>query len=166
MPVHMIWAQARNGVIGADGVIPWRLPAEQLLFKERTTGSTVVMGRATWDSLPARVRPLPGRRNVVLTRDPHWSAAGAVVAHSPDEITEDDFWVMGGGEIYAAFLSRAAHLVRTTIDFDVEGDTLAPEIGPGWAVTASTGWITPETGPRYRMDDLERSTPHAGDISH
>ncbi|WP_433826744.1 dihydrofolate reductase [Actinoplanes sp. CA-015351] len=152
----MIWAQARNGVIGAAGEIPWRIPGEQRLFKERTMGATVVMGRATWDSLPERVRPLPGRRNVVLTRSPGWSATGAVVAHSPDEVVEDDFWVMGGGEIYAAFLPRAAHLVRTTIDFDAEGDAFAPEIGSDWETSSTTGWLTAATGQRYRIDDLLR----------
>ncbi|MEU4688037.1 dihydrofolate reductase [Actinoplanes sp. NPDC023714] len=166
MSVHMIWAQARNGVIGAGGGIPWRVPGEQRLFKERTMGSTVVMGRATWDSLPERFRPLPGRRNVVLTRSRGWSAGGAEVAHSPDEVTDDDFWVMGGGEIYAAFLPRAAHLVRTTIDFDAEGDTFAPDIGAGWVVASSTGWVTAETGHRYRMDDLVRLDSHEGDIFH
>ncbi len=162
----MIWAQARNGVIGAAGDIPWRIPGEQRTFKERTTGSTVVMGRATWDSLPERFRPLPGRRNVVLTRARGWTAPGAVVAHSPEEIVEDDFWVMGGGEVYAAFLPRAAHLVRTTIDFDAEGDTFAPEIGSDWVISSSTGWITAGTGARYRIDDLVRPGSHGGDIFH
>ncbi|MEU4556818.1 dihydrofolate reductase [Actinoplanes sp. NPDC023936] len=166
MSVHMIWAQARNGVIGAAGDIPWRLPGEQRLFKERTMGSTVVMGRATWDSLPERFRPLPGRRNVVLTRDPGWKAEGAVVTHSPADITEDDFWVIGGGGIYAAFLPRAGHVVRTTIDFDAEGDTFAPALGPEWVVSSSTGWITAETGHRYRIDDLERLDFHGGDTFH
>ncbi len=165
MTIHMIWAQARNGVIGAGGAIPWHLPGEQRLFKERTMGATVVMGRATWDSLPERVRPLPGRRNVVLTRDPSWTAEGAVVAHAPDDVVDDDFWVIGGGVVYAAFLPRAAHIVRTTIDFDAHGDTVAPDLGPEWVVSASTGWVTAPTGQRYLVDDLERSSSHRGDIS-
>jgi dihydrofolate reductase len=154
MSVHLIWAQARNGVIGADGTIPWRLPGEQRMFKERTMGATVVMGRATWDSLPERVRPLPGRRNVVLTRDPGWKAEGAVVAHSVDEIADDDFWVIGGAEIYRAFLPRATHIVRTTVDLEVAGDTCAPELGPGWVVSATSGWLTTPDGRRYLVDDL------------
>src|SRR4051812_14638125 len=98
MSVRMIWAEARDRVIGAGGGIPWHIPGEQRLFKERTADSTVVMGRATWDSLPERVRPLPGRRNVVLTRDPAWSAPGAESIGSVDEVLTryDDFWVMGG----------------------------------------------------------------------
>ena len=166
MSVHLIWAQARNGVIGAGGTIPWRVPGEQAIFKERTMGATVVMGRATWDSLPERVRPLPGRRNVVLTRDPGWAAPGAVVAHSPEEAVEDDFWVIGGGAIYAAFLPLAAHIVRTTIDFDTDGDTFAPQLGSDWAVSASSGWITAPTGQRYLVDDLERQGSLLGDTFH
>ncbi|MEV6298854.1 dihydrofolate reductase [Actinoplanes sp. NPDC051861] len=158
----MIWAQARNGVIGAGNTIPWHVPGEQRLFKERTMGATVVMGRATWDSLPERFRPLPGRRNVVLTRDPEWRSAGAVVAHSPEEVDEDDFWVMGGSAVYQAFLPRAAHLVRTTIDFDVEGDRHAPDLGPEWVVSASTGWLTVADGRRYVVEDLVRRIAQGG----
>ena len=76
MSVQLIWAQARDRVIGADGKLPWRLPEDMALFRELTTGGTVVMGRRTWESLPERFRPLPGRTNVVLTSDPEWSACG------------------------------------------------------------------------------------------
>jgi dihydrofolate reductase len=91
---------------------------------------------------------------VVLTRDPSWSAEGAEVVHDPDLIVEDDFWVMGGAEIYAALLPRARHIVRTTVDLDVAGDTYAPELGPGWRVTGSTGWVTAPNGVRYVVEDL------------
>ncbi|MFI1989151.1 dihydrofolate reductase [Actinoplanes sp. NPDC020271] len=154
MSVHLIWAQAHRRVIGAAGDIPWHVPGEQAIFKERTRGATVVMGRATWDSLPRR--PLPGRRNVVLTRDASWTADGAEAVPNPDLIVEDDFWVIGGAAIYAAFLPVADHIVRTTIDLDVEGDTYAPELGPEWKVTASTGWITASNGIRYVVEDLSR----------
>ncbi|WP_328461139.1 dihydrofolate reductase [Actinoplanes sp. NBC_00393] len=152
MTIHMIWAQARNGVIGADGSIPWRVPGEQKLFKERTMGATVVMGRATWDSLP--LRPLPGRRNVVLTRDPDWKADGAIVAHSAEEVADDEFWVIGGAAVYQAFLPRATHLVRTIVDLEVAGDTYAPELGPEWTVSATSGWLTAPDGQRYLVEDL------------
>ena len=130
MTVHLIWAEGRGGVIGADGGIPWRIPGEQAMFKQRTMGSTVVMGRATWESLPARFRPLPGRRNVVLTRR---AIEGVETAASVDEVLarHDDFWVMGGGEVYAAFLPYATHVVRTEIDLDIAGDTFAPALD-GW----------------------------------
>ncbi|GIF10265.1 dihydrofolate reductase [Actinoplanes teichomyceticus] len=162
MTVHLIWAEAADRVIGAGGGIPWHVPGEQRIFKERTMGATVVMGRATWDSLPRR--PLPGRRNVVLTRDRSWRAEGADVAHDPADIGEDDFWVMGGAAVYAAFLPRAGHIVRTTIDLHVPGDTFAPGLGPEWAVTASTGWRTAPNGVRFVVEDLVRraGTPHGG----
>jgi dihydrofolate reductase len=158
MTVHMIWAEAHGRVIGAAGEIPWRVPGEQAIFKERTMGATVVMGRATWDSLPRR--PLPGRRNVVLTRDPGWRAEGAQVVRNPDLIVEDDFWVMGGAAVYAALLPRAGHIVRTIIDLEVEGDTYAPELGPQWQVVDSTGWRTAANGVRFQVQDL-RCSPEA-----
>ncbi|WP_430783752.1 dihydrofolate reductase [Actinoplanes sp. G11-F43] len=157
MTIHMIWAEARGRVIGAGDTIPWRVPGEQQVFKDRTAGASLVMGRATWDSLPRR--PLPGRRNIVLTRDPHWSDAGAEVAHSLDEITATEIWVMGGGVVYAAFLPLATHIVRTRIDLAVAGDTFAPELGDDWAVTESTGVITAPNGVRYVVEDLRRTAP-------
>ncbi|MEU4159908.1 dihydrofolate reductase [Actinoplanes sp. NPDC026670] len=157
MTIHMIWAEARGRVIGAGATIPWRVPGEQRTFKERTMGAAVVMGRATWDSLPRR--PLPGRENIVLTRSRDWSAPGATVAHSLDEVKADDFWVMGGGEVYAAFLPRAGHIVRTRIELDVTGDVLAPELGDDWVVTESSGTITAENGVSYVIEDLRRRDP-------
>jgi dihydrofolate reductase len=152
MTVRMIWAEARDRVIGADGGIPWRIPGEQALFKQRTMGSTVVMGRATWDSLPARWRPLPGRRNVVLTRDPAWSAPGAETAGSVEEVLDryDDVWVTGGAGVYAAFLPYAELVVRTEVDLAVAGDTYAPELGAQWQPRHGE-WQSPESGPRYRV---------------
>lgn len=157
MTIHMIWAEARGGVIGADGGIPWRVPGEQKIFKDRTMGSTVVMGRATWDSLPERVRPLPGRTNVVLTRQPGWSTEGATVASSVEELLEghQDFWVIGGQSVYVALLPHARHIVRTRIDLDVTGDTFAPSLGPQWRVTAAGDWQTADNGVRYLVEDLE-----------
>jgi dihydrofolate reductase len=153
--VHLIWAEARDRVIGADGGIPWRIPGEQAMFKEQTMGATVVMGRGTWESLPRK--PLPGRRNVVLTRDRAWSAPGAVVVHEVDAVPPDaDVWVMGGESVYAAFLSKAGHIVRTRIDLEVSGDTRAPELGPEWVVTESSGRSTPD-GLRYVVEELIRS---------
>src|SRR4051794_41456904 len=97
--VAMVWAQAHGGVIGAEGGLPWHLPEDLALFRRLTMGSPVVMGRRTWESLPERFRPLPGRANVVLTSDPGWSAAGAHRAASVEEVLaeRDSFWVIGGG---------------------------------------------------------------------
>ena len=135
--IGLVWAQAANGVIGRDGTLPWHLPEDLGRFKRLTTGTTVVMGRATWDSLPDVVRPLPGRRNVVLTRDPAWTAPGAVVVHSLAAALADppdggDVWVIGGAHVYGAALPYADRLVVTELDRPFDGDAYAPEIGPEW----------------------------------
>ncbi|GAB2623123.1 dihydrofolate reductase [Paractinoplanes abujensis] len=163
MTIHMIWAEARHRVVGADGGIPWRLPEDSAMFRQRTAGATMVMGRATWDSLPERFRPLPGRRNVVLTRDPQWSAPGAEVVHSVSEaLAYGDIWVMGGEAVYRAFLPMADHILRTRIDLDISGDTYAPDPGEGWVVSESTDWQTSVGGLRYVVEELvraEQTTP-------
>ncbi|MEU8813824.1 dihydrofolate reductase [Actinoplanes sp. NPDC048796] len=154
----MIWAEAHDRVVGAGGGIPWRLSEDQRMFRERTAGATVVMGRATWDSLPERFRPLPGRRNVVLTRDPSWSAEGAEVVHSVEEVDlTGEVWVIGGESVYAAFLPLADHILRTRVDLAVSGDTHAPELGDGWVVTSSPGWQTSQSGLRYVVEELVRT---------
>ena len=167
----LVWAQARGGVIGADGRLPWHLPEDLRLFRELTTGSTVVMGRRTWESLPARFRPLPGRRNVVLTTDPSWAADGAERAGDVAQVLarEDaaDLWVIGGGRVYAAFLAHADRVVVTDVDADVEGDTWAPVLGPGWARVSRTpgaGWATSSTGLRYAVSEYARTVADA-DVS-
>jgi dihydrofolate reductase len=160
MTVRMIWAEARNRVIGAGGGIPWRLPGEQALFKERTMGATVVMGRSTWDSLPAGVRPLPGRQNVVLTRDSDWHADGAEVARSVEDVLAryDDVWVIGGAAIYAAFIPFADLIVRTEIDLDVTGDTYAPALSDEWVATPLQ-WQTTPDGVKFRVVEMRRENP-------
>jgi dihydrofolate reductase len=152
MTVALIWAEARNRVIGAGGGIPWRIPGEQAEFRRRTTGSTVVMGRRTWESLPPRFRPLPQRRNVVLTRDEEWSAPGAETAGSVDEVLAagGDVWVIGGAGVYQAFLPYADLIVRTEVDLDVPGDTYAPALGDEWAARPGEWQIT-DSAPRYRV---------------
>jgi dihydrofolate reductase len=154
--IGLVWAQAANGVIGRDGTLPWQLPEDLARFKALTTGATVVMGRATWDSLPASVRPLPGRRNVVLTRQESWTADGAVVARSLAEALDQDgdVWVIGGGTVYRTALPYADVLVVTELDRAVEGDTLAPEVGPDWAVAGvdpASGVHRSRTGLGYRV---------------
>lgn len=156
--INLIWAEARNRVIGAGGGIPWRIPGEQALFKRRTMGSTVVMGRGTWESLPPARRPLPGRRNVVLSRDPGFVAEGAETAGSVDEVLAkyDDVWVIGGAGVYEAFLPYADLVVRTEIDLAVDGDTFAPVLGDDWRSNPGD-WQTPESGPRYRVVEHARA---------
>ena len=132
MRVTLVAAIARGGVIGDGTTIPWHIPEDLAFFRDLTTGHTVVMGRRTWDSLPERFRPLPGRRNVVVTRNTAWAADGAERAGSLDdalELTSDaeDVFVIGGAEIFAAALPLADRLVLTEIALDVEGDVLFPD---------------------------------------
>jgi len=140
--VSLLAAVAHKGVIGREGDIPWRLPEDVEHFKSLTTGHAVVMGRRTWDSLPERFRPLPGRRNVVVTRNPEWRADGAERAGSLEEALalladEPRVFVIGGAEIYAAALPHADELVLTEIDMGVEGDTFFPEWDPAGFVEVS-----------------------------
>jgi dihydrofolate reductase len=158
----MVWAQARGGVIGADGGLPWHLPEDLALFRRLTTGCTVVMGRRTWESLPDRFRPLPGRTNVVLTSDRHWAADGARPAASVEQVLAEhaSFWVIGGGAVYEAFLPHADRLVVTEVDLGVDGDTWAPAVGGGWAVATRTppeGWSVSSAGPRFAVSEYRRS---------
>ena len=141
MTIGLIWAQAANRVIGRDNGIPWHIPEDMKHFREVTAGSTVVMGRRTWDSLPPRFRPLPGRRNIVITRDAQWQEAGAERVGSLDEAIArcadvDVAWVTGGSEIFRLAIPRADLAVVTEIDADFDGNTHAPPLGPGWRETA------------------------------
>ncbi|MCW2742136.1 MAG: folA [Blastococcus sp.] len=159
--VAMVWAQARNGVIGADGGLPWHLPEDLKLFRALTTGSTVVMGRRTWESLPERFRPLPGRTNVVLTSDATWTAEGATRAGSVDEVVagHGSCWVIGGGAVYAAFLPHADRLVITDVDLEVAGDTWAPVLEDRWRLVSRTpeeGWSPSSSGLRYAVSEYVR----------
>lgn len=131
MKLSIVAAVARNGVIGRGGDIPWRLPEDMARFRELTTGHAVVMGRRTWDSLPDRFRPLPGRRNVVVTRNPAWHAEGAERAGSLSDALEilaeaPYVFVIGGAQLYAEAIPFSDELLLTEIDLDVEGDTFFP----------------------------------------
>lgn len=149
--LHLIFARARGGVIGRDGVMPWHLPQDLAHFKKTTLGAPVIMGRRTWDSLPGRFRPLPGRRNIVVTRDARWSAPAAAAdtwrAGSLDDAIRlcdgtSDAWVIGGAEILRAALPLATSAVITEIDAEFDGDTHAPELGAGWSESARENHVT------------------------
>lgn len=156
MTVGLIWAQSSTGIIGRDNGIPWRLPEDQARFKELTLGHTVVMGRLTWESLPVKVRPLPGRRNVVVTRDSAYRADGAeVVTGLPDDL---DGWVIGGAQIYAMALPIADRSEVTEIDIDLprdDHDVLAPVLDESWIGTVGE-WRTSSSGLRYRFCSYRR----------
>ena len=141
MALNLIFARARNGVIGKDNTLPWHLPEDLAHFKQTTLGQPVVMGRKTWESLPPKFRPLPGRTNIVVTRQTDWQADGAVVAHSIEEAMQHcpadaQVWVIGGAEVYAQAMPLAARAVVTEIDADFEGDAFAPQFGPEWVETS------------------------------
>lgn len=148
----MIWAEAAGGVIGAGGSVPWRVPEDLALFRAVTTGSTVLMGRRTWESLPAAYRPLPGRRNVVLSRTLAAASGAEVVADLAD--APADGWVIGGEAIYRAYASRAAVAIISRIELDVPGDAHAPALGPDWQPAPLGAWAEPRTsmtGLRWRV---------------
>ncbi len=150
----LIWAQSTSGVIGRDGAIPWRLPEDMAHFKDLTMGHTVVMGRRTWESLPPRFRPLPGRRNVVLTRNPHYQADGAEVITSLDDVLAlPDTWVIGGSEIYHLAMPAATRCEVTEVDLHMpleDEDALAPMLNESWLGTAGD-WQDSTSGLRYRF---------------
>ncbi|MDF0531442.1 dihydrofolate reductase [Tsukamurella sp. 8F] len=154
--IGLIWAQDEAGVIGADGAIPWRIPEDMQHFREITGGATVLMGRKTWDSLPQRFRPLPGRRNIVVTRDPAWRADGAVVQHDVT-LPVGEVWVMGGGEIYAAALPFADVLEVTEVAGTHGGDAYAPAVDGGFERTETGDWQTSSAGPRFRWLTYRRA---------
>ena len=141
MQLHLIYARAANGVIGIKGALPWYLPEDLAHFKRTTLGCPVIMGRKTWDSLPPKFRPLPGRTNVVITRQPKWNEMGALHAQSLPEALqlcehEEHVWVIGGAQIYAQALPLAHSAVVTEIEHNFEGDAFAPVFGPGWTEVA------------------------------
>ena len=137
MKLHLIYARARNGVIGKNNQMPWHLPEDLAHFKRVTLGQPVIMGRKTWDSLPERFRPLPGRLNIVVTRQGDWQAEGALRAASIEDAVRlcgdaTDAWIMGGAEIYRLAEPLASTAVVTEIDADFEGDAFAPDLSSGW----------------------------------
>lgn len=161
--IGLIWAEARDGVIGQGGGMPWHVPEDLAHFREVTMGAPVVMGRRTWESFPERFRPLPGRRNIVITRNPAWSAEGAERVSGLDEALRlldgvETAWIIGGGEVYRASIDRADVLEVTELDLDVDGDTQAPS-RDGWPVAAQGDWQQSRGGVRYRFVRHERPRP-------
>ncbi|MDR6145077.1 MULTISPECIES: dihydrofolate reductase [unclassified Sphingomonas] len=154
--IVFVLARARNGVIGRDGQLPWHLPADLKHFKAQTIGKPMIMGRKTFESFPA---PLPGRRHIVLTRDPHWSAEGAEVAHDVESALalagSGDVAVIGGAEIFALFLPRADRIELTEIDAEPEGDAVVPAF-TGWHETRRETHPAEEGRPAYAFVSLVR----------
>ena len=141
MKLKLIFARAANGVIGNEGGLPWHLPEDLAHFKRTTMGHPVIMGRRTWDSLPPRFRPLPGRPNIVVTHNAGWSAPGALRAGSLPEAMalcagNDLAWVVGGAQLYHLALPLASAAEVTEIEADFHGDAQAPQFGRDWKEVA------------------------------
>ena len=131
MPLHLIYARSRNNVIGVNGDLPWHLPEDLAHFKRTTLGQPVIMGRVTWESIPEKFRPLPGRTNVVVSRQTGFNAPGTQVVSSLQAAidlfpADDVVWLIGGAQLYSQAMPLAQQLVITEIDADYEGDAFAP----------------------------------------
>lgn len=136
--ISLIFAASENGVIGRDGGLPWDLPDDLKHFRDLTRGKTVVMGSKTYESIG---RPLPKRRNIVISRDPNYQAEGCEVVHSPEEaleITKNDgeVMIMGGAKIYEAFLPLADRIYLTRIHATIDGDTIFTFDESAWQETS------------------------------
>ena len=147
--IGLVWAQSANGVIGRDGTLPWHLPEDLKLFRSLTTGTTVLMGRRTWESLPPRFRPLPGRRNLVLSRTPQEGVETFPDLPQALAAAAGDVWVIGGAAVYRAALPLADRIVVTEIQESFDGDTFAPDVGRP-PDTVGT-WQESSTGLHYRV---------------
>ena len=158
--IALIYARAANGVIGRDGSMPWHLPEDLSHFRQLTEGHPVIMGRKTWDSLPPRFRPLPGRRNIVLTRQTQWQAEGAERADGlPQALAlcgdAAQVWVIGGAQIYAQAEALAQRVELTEIHQAFEGDAHAPTLGPNWIEVARRTGVS-KTGLNFSFVSLKR----------
>ena len=156
----LIYARAANGTIGHEGKLPWHIPADLKRFKALTMGKAMVMGRKTFESFP---KPLPGRRHIVLTRDPNWRAEGAEVAHDFMEAQNlaglAEFAVIGGAEINAMFLPMARRIELTEIHADYPGDTFMPPLTSDWEETFREEHPAEDGRPAFAFVTLWRDEP-------
>ena len=173
--VNLIWAQAcdkegHDGAIGFEGGMPWRLPEDMKHFTELTVSHPVIMGRKTWESLSPKYRPLPNRDNIVVSRDPAYTAPGATVVDSLDDaldlarqeaipddgLDRSEIWIIGGAQVYRLLLPACRRLYVTQIDADGGADVFFPEPAPElWRITEQSPWQE-EQGLRYRYVTYER----------
>jgi dihydrofolate reductase len=159
-PITMIVARAENGVIGRDGKLPWHIPADLKRFKALTMGTVMVMGRKTFDSLPGL---LPGRRHIVLTRDPNWHAEGAEIAHDVDHALRlaagERVSVIGGADLFRLFHPLADRIELTEVLEDVAGDTFIddPRTSGDWRETFREEHRAENGRPAFRFLTLERA---------
>lgn len=157
MIVSLVVARADNGVIGKDNALPWRIPADLAHFKRLTLGKPVVMGRRTFESIS---KPLPGRENIVLTRDPGWRAEGVTAAATLAEALagKTEVAIIGGAQVYADALPSATHVHLTEVHATPDGDTWLPAFDPAdWRETARADHPAADGQPAYSFVTLERS---------
>ncbi|RTL48088.1 MAG: dihydrofolate reductase [Rhodocyclaceae bacterium] len=157
----LIAAVAKNGAIGKDNRLLWQLPEDMRHFRETTRGAAVVMGRKTWESLPEKFRPLPGRRNVVVTRQAGYAAPGADLAHSLEDALEKagggTIFIIGGAELYAQALPMAQTLILTEVDLSPEADAWFPSIPAAeWRESRRETRVS-ETGLTFAFVTYERT---------
>lgn len=170
MTIGMIWAQDRNGLLGTGTGMAWRVPADFAHFKRTTMGSPVIMGRASWEAL-SDAAPLPGRKNIVVTRRAMFHAPGAEVAHSLEEAimlarwSSHHIWIAGGGEVYAEAMGIADELVVSDLDIEIEHSgraVYAPTISPSqWQIDperSDTDWREKSGDARWKVTTYVRST--------
>jgi len=152
MPVH-------NRVIGKNGFIPWNIPEDLKHFRVVTMGHPVIMGRKTWESLPEKFRPLPGRKNIVLTKNREFSCLGAEVTHSKEDALKEAFsegnseiFIIGGAEIYKTFLPQIEKLYLSLIKINIDGDVFFPEYENDFEI------IKEEDTEKITFQELKRKT--------
>ncbi len=157
--VAIVVAHSANRVIGRDGDLPWHLPTDLKRFRELTSGSAVVMGRKTYESLPDAYRPLPNRRNIVLSADPRYEAEGAEVAPSLEvalEACDGECFVIGGGATYEQALAHTDLVYATEVEAAVEGDTLFPPLAQDEWRCVERGEPLRENGYTFSFKRYER----------
>lgn len=159
MSLSLIVAVAKNGVIGRGGDLPWRIPADLGFFKQTTMGKPIVMGRKTWESIG---RPLPGRTNIVITRDPHYEASGAAVVGDLEMALvaagdAPEVMIIGGAQVYAKALPRATRVYLTEVHARPDGDTHLPEFSKAeWREIAREDHVAEGETPAFSFVTLER----------
>ena len=156
--IVFVVARADNGVIGRDGRLPWHIPADLQHFKRLTMGTPMIMGRKTFESFP---KPLPGRRHIVLTRDPHWHRQGAEIVHSPAEALRvadgERISIIGGSEIFRLFVRQATAIELTEVHCDANGDTVMDAPDPMiWRETSRVDNPAEDALPAFSWVRLER----------
>jgi dihydrofolate reductase len=156
--LFLVDARATNGTIGRDGTLPWHIPVDLRRFKALTIGKPMIMGRKTFESFPG---PLPGRRHIVLTRDPDWRAEGAEVVHTVDDALalagDGEIAVVGGAEIYALFLRLADRIELTEVHADYAGDTCMPPLDSEWEETLREEHAAENGRPAFAFVTLRRN---------